>query len=312
VNVSCWLSHLQFDWESPVWRHLLADLGAFSTLVRFDERGSGLSDWQVPDYSIDARVADLETIVDRLGLERFDLLGISQGGPIAITYAVRHPERVSHLVLLGAYSRGSLRRDPSPEHVAEFEAMLSLVRVGWARESPVFRRVFTNIFIPDASDEQVDWFDELQRKSTSSENSGLARALPDLPGDHEAEPRRNEILDRAARACRHALAVACFEEPLEIDEVQAAFSASDHRDDGREPPQGCAQFARGRVGHFRPAVAGGLNRVSNPPISYWAASNGQGRAHLVLPFRDPGCHRSIPTEIRPATYQLGSDAGRSR
>jgi pimeloyl-ACP methyl ester carboxylesterase/DNA-binding CsgD family transcriptional regulator len=183
VNVSCWLSHLQYDWESPVWRHLLADLGAFSSLVRFDERGSGLSDWQVPDYSIDARVADLETIVDRLGLERFDLLGISQGGPIAINYAVRHPERVSHMVLLGAYARGSLRRDPSPEHVAEFEAMLSLVRVGWARESPVFRRVFTNIFIPDASDEQVDWFDELQRKSTSAENAvrmRLARAREDV------------------------------------------------------------------------------------------------------------------------------------
>lgn len=184
VNVSCWLSHLQFDWESPVWRHLLRDLGAFRTLVRYDERGSGLSDWQIGDYSVEARTSDLESVVDALGLERFALLGMSQGGPIALEYAVRHPERVSHLVLAGTCARGSLRRgEPSAEDLAELETHLNLIRLGWARDNPVFRRVFTNTFIPDATETQVRWFDDLQRMSTSTENAvhtRRERALVDV------------------------------------------------------------------------------------------------------------------------------------
>jgi len=117
VNVACWLSHLQFDWESPVWRHLLEDLGSFSTLVRYDERGSGLSDWRIDDYSLDARVKDLEAVVDHLGLGRVALLGMSQGGPVAIAYAARHPERVSHLVLLGTQDRGPLTARLSAERM---------------------------------------------------------------------------------------------------------------------------------------------------------------------------------------------------
>src|SRR6266508_2471142 len=116
VNVACWLSHLQFDWESPVWRHLLEDLGSFSTLVRYDERGSGLSDWQIADYSLDARVNDLESVVDQLGFGRVALLGMSQGGPVAIAYAARHPERVSHLILLGTQDRGPLTARLPAEH----------------------------------------------------------------------------------------------------------------------------------------------------------------------------------------------------
>src|SRR5438552_2398493 len=100
VNVACWLSHLQFDWESPVWRHLLEDLGSFTTLVRYDERGSGLSDWPIDDYSLDARVNDLESVVDQLGFRRLALLGMSQGGPGAIAYAARPPERSSPLARL--------------------------------------------------------------------------------------------------------------------------------------------------------------------------------------------------------------------
>ena len=184
INVSCWLSHLQFDWESPVWRHLLQDLGAFSTLVRYDERGSGLSDWKIGDYSVEARTRDLECVVDALGLERFALLGISQGGPIALEYAVRHPERVSHLVLAGTTARGYLRRgDATPELMVEHETNLNLVRLGWARENPVFRRVFTNTFIPGATETQVRWFDDLQRMSTSTENAvqtRTERALVDV------------------------------------------------------------------------------------------------------------------------------------
>jgi pimeloyl-ACP methyl ester carboxylesterase/DNA-binding CsgD family transcriptional regulator len=184
VNVSCWLSHLQFDWESPVWRHLLQDLGAFRKLVRYDERGSGLSDWEIGDYSVEARTRDLECVVDALGLERFALLGMSQGGPIALEYAVRHPERVSHLVLAGTCARGSLRRgEPTAEDLAELETHLNLIRLGWARDNPVFRRVFTNTFIPDATETQVRWFDDLQRMSTSTENAvhtRRERALVDV------------------------------------------------------------------------------------------------------------------------------------
>lgn len=171
VNVACWLSHLQFDWESPVWRHLLEDLGSFTTLIRYDERGSGLSDWDIADYSLDARVGDLEAVIDQLGYDRVALLGMSQGGPVAIAYAARHPERVSHLVLLGTQDRGPLTVRLPAERIVEFETLLNLIRIGWARENPIFRRVFTNLFIPAATEEQVRWFDDLQRMSTSTDNA---------------------------------------------------------------------------------------------------------------------------------------------
>jgi pimeloyl-ACP methyl ester carboxylesterase len=172
VNVSCWLSHLQFDWQSPVWRHLLRDLGAFSTLVRYDERGSGLSDWDVTDFSLEARVRDLEAVVQAARLDRFALLGMSQGGHVAVDYAVRHPERVTHLVLFGAWIGDASWTD---EHRDEEDTYLSLIRVGWARPDPIFRRVFTSRFIPDATPEQMAWFDDLQRLSTSTQNAINAR-----------------------------------------------------------------------------------------------------------------------------------------
>jgi pimeloyl-ACP methyl ester carboxylesterase/DNA-binding CsgD family transcriptional regulator len=188
VNVACWLSHLQFDWQSPVWRHLIRDLGAFRTLVRFDERGSGLSDWNVTDFSLEARVHDLETVIDTTGLHRTALLGMSQGGQVAISYAARHPERVSHLILLGAWARSAAGW--TQEQIDEEAAYRALIKAGWARPDPVFRHVFTTMFIPDADEEQMRWFDDLQRLSTSTENMLASRAariqgdvwdlLPDL------------------------------------------------------------------------------------------------------------------------------------
>ncbi|HET6379566.1 MAG TPA: alpha/beta fold hydrolase [candidate division Zixibacteria bacterium] len=172
INVSCWLSHLQFDWQSPVWRHLLRDLGKFSTLVRYDERGSGLSDWEVTDFSLEARVRDLEAVVAAARLHRFALLGMSQGGQVAIDYAARHPERVTHLVLFGAWAGPP---EWTEERRAEEDAYLSLIRAGWARHDPLFRRVFTSRFIPDASEEQMRWFDDLQRLSISTRNAIEAR-----------------------------------------------------------------------------------------------------------------------------------------
>jgi len=168
VVVSCWLSHLQHDWESPVWRHFLEDLGAVSTLIRYDERGFGLSAWDVDDFSLEARVADLGAVVDDLGLERFALLGMSGGSPVALEYALQHPDRVTRMVVYGGSGVGAPHYFPDPP--AEEVAFRAMIEAGWAKRDPIFRRVFTTMFIPEASEPQLSWFDELQRTSTSAEN----------------------------------------------------------------------------------------------------------------------------------------------
>jgi pimeloyl-ACP methyl ester carboxylesterase/DNA-binding CsgD family transcriptional regulator len=171
VKVSNWLSHLEFDWDSPVWRHWLTELSRDHTLLRYDERGCGLSDWNVAELSFEAWVRDLETVVDAAGVERFPLLGISQGASLAITYAVRHPERVSQLVLYGGYARGVLRRDLTPQQRKVAEMLGELAEVGWGGENPAFRQFFTTQFIPEGTPEQHHWFNELERISTSPHNA---------------------------------------------------------------------------------------------------------------------------------------------
>ena len=131
VKAANWLSHLEYDWQSPIWRHWLTGMARRHMLIRYDERGCGLSDWDAADMSFEAWVRDLETVVDAAGVQRFPLIGISQGGPIAIEYAVRHPERVSHLVLYGTYARGKLKRDPTPQQIEEIDTLLKLIRLGW-------------------------------------------------------------------------------------------------------------------------------------------------------------------------------------
>jgi pimeloyl-ACP methyl ester carboxylesterase/DNA-binding CsgD family transcriptional regulator len=173
IVVSCWLSHLQHDWRSPVWRHFLEDLGDFATLVRYDERGFGLSDWNVTDFSLEARHGDLEAVVEATGFERFALLGMSGGSSVALAYAARHPERVTRLMLYGTVCGRPMSF--GEDGLAEEETFRSMIRVGWAKEDPLFRRVFTRIFIPDASEEQMRWFDALQRMSTSTENAVASR-----------------------------------------------------------------------------------------------------------------------------------------
>jgi pimeloyl-ACP methyl ester carboxylesterase len=171
VKVANWLSHLDVDWQSPVWRHWLQALSGNHQLIRYDERGCGLSDWDVDDMSFEAWVQDLEAVVDALGVERFPLLGISQGGPIAVAYAVRHPERVSHLIIYGSYARGKSHRALSEQQVEEARTFITLARLGWGNENPAFRQVFTTLFIPEGTLEQWSWFNELQRLSTSPENA---------------------------------------------------------------------------------------------------------------------------------------------
>ena len=181
VKAANWLSHLEYDWRSPVWRPLFERLARNRRLVRYDERGCGLSDWEVEEFSLDAWVRDLEAVVDAAGLKRFPLFGISQGGPIAIAYTVRHPERVSRLVLHGTYASGHRKRDAGPAHVEEHRVLIDLMRVGWGRETPAFRQVFTSLFIPGGSPDQLRWFNDLQRESTSPENAArMVSAFGDL------------------------------------------------------------------------------------------------------------------------------------
>ena len=167
VRAATWLTHLDFDWESPVWRHWLAELGDGHTLVRYDERGCGLSDHELGELSVETWVSDLETVVDAAGVDRFTLLGVSQGAAIALVYAARHPERVSRLVLYGGYARGRMWR--GDEARAHAEAMASAIRAGWTDATPTFRRLFTMLYLPHGTAEQMAWYDEQQRRSTSGE-----------------------------------------------------------------------------------------------------------------------------------------------
>jgi pimeloyl-ACP methyl ester carboxylesterase len=165
-----WMSHLQYEWESPIWRHWMEGLSAENRLIRYDQRGNGLSDWNVADISFEAMVADLECVADAAGLDRFALLGVSRGCAISVAYAARHPGRVSHLVLYGGRAKG-WRAQGDANEIVRRAAMLTLIRTGWGQDNPAFRRMFSSLFIPDATPEQMEWFNELQRRTISPENA---------------------------------------------------------------------------------------------------------------------------------------------
>ena len=171
VRAAHWVTHLDYDWESPVWRHWLDGLSRGRSLVRYDERGCGLSDHDPDDISFEAFVRDLETVVDELGLERFPLMGLSQGGPVAVEYAVRHPERVSRLVLVNTFMRGRRVRASSDEERREAQMQAELIRMGWGREDPSFRLYFSSTFMPDAPPQLWSDFAALMRRTTSAENA---------------------------------------------------------------------------------------------------------------------------------------------
>ena len=171
VKAANWLSHLEYDFNSPVWNHWWTALSNQYRLIRYDERGCGLSDWEIGEFSFEAWVQDLELVVDTVGLERFPLLGISQGASVAISYAVKHPERVSHLILYGGYAQGSLKRSPDPDQKEEIQLIWDIMRVGWGQEKSAFRKLFASFFMPDGTPEQYASFSELQRMSTSPENA---------------------------------------------------------------------------------------------------------------------------------------------
>jgi pimeloyl-ACP methyl ester carboxylesterase/DNA-binding CsgD family transcriptional regulator len=169
IKAANWMTHLEYEWESPVWRHWIRFFSDHFRFVRHDERGCGMTDWNVGDLSFARWVEDLEAVVGVAGTrEPFALLGISQGAATCIAYAVRHPERVSKLILYGAYARGTYRRgDADKERL--YRALIDMTRLGWGKDNPAFRQVFTSRFIPGATDEQIGWFNELCRKTTSPE-----------------------------------------------------------------------------------------------------------------------------------------------
>jgi pimeloyl-ACP methyl ester carboxylesterase/DNA-binding CsgD family transcriptional regulator len=177
VIATCWLSHLQHDWLSPVWRHFLRDLGRVATVIRYDERGHGLSDRDVDDFSLEARIGDLEAVVEHSGVDRFAVMAMSQGGPVAIRYAAQQvgqqTDRVSRLIFYGSYA--AALHAPSAEDLEMQEAIDRIIKVGWSRPTAEFRRVFTTLMIPGATEEQMAWLDELQRVAVTAETLFKAR-----------------------------------------------------------------------------------------------------------------------------------------
>ena len=189
LKAANWLTHLELDWTSPIWGQSFAEIARKRTFIRYDERGCGLSDWDVNDLSFNAFVEDLEIVADKLGLERFPLLGISQGAAVCIEYAVRHPERVTGLILVGGYSAG-WRHLASPEEQARREAVRNLTAVGWGTDNPAYRHIFSRTFMPDANAGDLDWFDAFQRLTTSPQN---AARFQDAFGEIDVRHRLSQV-----------------------------------------------------------------------------------------------------------------------
>jgi pimeloyl-ACP methyl ester carboxylesterase/DNA-binding CsgD family transcriptional regulator len=169
VKAANWMTHLEFEWESPVWRHWIEFFSEHFRYVRYDERGCGLSDWQVSELTLERWTGDLATVIDAAQPDGpVTLLGISQGAAACIDYAVRNPDRVSRMILYGGYARGAFTRD-NPESLREYRLIVEAIAVGWGKENPAFRQLFTSRFIPDGTPEQVAWFNELCRRTTSGE-----------------------------------------------------------------------------------------------------------------------------------------------
>jgi DNA-binding winged helix-turn-helix (wHTH) protein/pimeloyl-ACP methyl ester carboxylesterase len=190
-----WLNHLDFEWKNPFRRHWFSQIMRHHTFLRYDQRGSGLSDWNVDDFSFERSLADLEELIEAVGFDKFALLGSCQGGAIGTAYAARHPERVTKLVLVGAFARGW----PPPDSMIteQFNAMLTLIRLGWGRDNPAFRQLWTTLFRPDASPEETEWMNEFQRITSSPENA--ARMMSEFP--------KIDITDLLPKVCCPTLVV---------------------------------------------------------------------------------------------------------
>ncbi len=178
LKTANWLNHLEHDWQSPIWSPMYARLAARFQLVRYDGRGNGLSDRDVADISFAGFERDLESVVAALDAERFILLALSQGAAAAISYAARHPQRVSGLIIYGGYAQGRNRR-ASPDELAQAQTVLALMRQGWGQEDSAFMRAFSSLYLPNGSREQIKWFAEMQRLTTTGEIAARLRTACD-------------------------------------------------------------------------------------------------------------------------------------
>jgi len=200
VKAATYMGHLEYDWDSPVWRHWMEELTRAHTLIRSDQRGCGLSERDIINMSFEAWVCDLEAVVDAAGLRQFPLFAMSCAGPVAIAYTVRHPEKVSQLILLGAYARGWLNRDLTEEQIKEEKLMISLMQIGWGRENPAFRQVFATQLFPEATTEQLRALEEQMRISASPEKAvALEREMYQIDICHLASQIRVPTLVLHAR-----------------------------------------------------------------------------------------------------------------
>ena len=215
VKPGNWLTHLQYDWDSPVWRHWLTELGRGHMLVRYDARGCGLSDHDAPDMSFESWVRDLEAVVDAERLERFSMLGISQGCAVAIAYAARHPDRVDKLVLYGGYAVGRRLRTMSAQEELERTVLQNLIRIGWGRDNPAFRQVFGTLFLPEGTPAQHQWFSDLAN-TMPIENALRVRETTDV-----IDVRREAAEVRSSTLVLHARGDAMI--PFEIGRQLAAL-----------------------------------------------------------------------------------------
>jgi pimeloyl-ACP methyl ester carboxylesterase len=180
VKVANWLSHLELDRTSPVWRHWLTALSRTHCLIRYDARGNGLSEWHPPTIGMADFISDLGAVFDAAGVERAPVLGLSQGAAVAVAYAARHPDRVSALILIGGCARG-WRVKNHPRLTERLDALMVLMRQGWGSEHPAFRQIFTSSFFPHGTPEETNWLNELQRQTTTPENAvALLSALGDV------------------------------------------------------------------------------------------------------------------------------------
>jgi pimeloyl-ACP methyl ester carboxylesterase len=194
VKVANWLSHVEYDWKSPIWSDFNHHLAERYRLIRYDARGNGLSDWAADDISFEAFVRDLATVIDAQKLDRVSLLGISQGAAVALAYAAQHPDRVDKLVLHGGYARGRNRRGSAADR-DQAHLFLTLMRQGWGDEHSVFMKLFSAAYLPDGTPEQIRWYTDLQRVATTAENAMRIRHACD----------EVDIMDRLAEVRAPAL-----------------------------------------------------------------------------------------------------------
>ena len=170
VKAASFMTHIQYDSDGILHRDWIRSFTKFCRYIRYDERGNGLSDWSIADFSFDKMVADLEAVVDELALKRFVLLGSSQGASISIAYANRHPDRVAGLIIYGGYAAG-WRRSSDTKHREKREALLHLARVCWGDDNPTGRQAYAALFYPDGTPDQHAEFMKLQRETVTPDNA---------------------------------------------------------------------------------------------------------------------------------------------